>query len=504
MTFVEWFLPFIRTYAPRQRAWVAVLFWTALVLWIVSLATIGGMGILDDEGSYIPAAQAIGAFLRGEIDTAAMLEPVVRYGWFMPGIPLLFTPLFLFGDPGNFVVRLYAGFVILALWLWMQREVNRTLGPVYVIFLLAFPTLMLNWQFFAKTALGDVPAGLVMVVGFCRLFTITRTILAGRDVRFSDFMVLELVLVLMVYLRGSTWILVAAIHLYLVAVALIAGSRVMLLAVFTRIGTGFLVFAALLAPWSLLVSTYFGAPVLTTTTTTLSFGVTFGDVRKLCFGPCPEGNLWFEAGKFSRDIATVRGISELEVQREMAHYAIGTFNVHKYMTRVRANFRNFLLNPNWYNRFFVDRVTKVGGKATAFLADLLNFLSRMGLYALYFPALCALFIGNLCIATRRESEQIISLMIKMFTLCILIQPFVHISHSRYWTTFAPLMSISAAAIFTWAWTRVGRSRSGSTPTTLTVGGIHQEESAPGIKSLAIVQAVYVAAILVSALVTFSA
>ena len=503
MMIVEWFMPFIRTYAPRQRAWVAVLFWTALALWIVSLATIGGMGIIDDEGSYIPSAQAIGAFVRGEIDAAAMLEPVVRYGWFMPGVPLLFTPIFLFGDPGNFVVRLYAGFLVLALWLWMQREVNRALGPVYVIFLLAFPTLMLNWQFFAKTALGDVPAGLVMTIGFCRLFTITRTVLAGRDIRFSDIAVFELVLVLMVYLRGSTWILVAAIHIYLVAIALFARNRATLFAVLPRIGAGFLVFAALLAPWSLVVTSYFGAPVLTTTTATLAFGVTFGDVRKLCFGPCPEGNLWFEAGKFSREISAARGISELEVQREMARSALGTFNIPRYLARVRANFRNFLLKPNWYNRFFIDRVTKVGGKATAFLADALNFLSRIGLYAIYFPALCALFIGNLCIATRRESEQIFSLMIKMFTLCILIQPFFHISHSRYWPTFAPLMSLSAAAIFTWIWTRLGRSPSAETATPPAVAEIHDEAS-PGIRSLVIVQALYVAVILVIAAVVFSA
>jgi hypothetical protein len=504
MIIIEWFMPFIRSYSPRQRVWVAVLFWIAFALWIISFATIGGMGIIDDEGSYVPAAEAIGAFLRGKIDATAMLEQVVRYGWFMPGIPLLFSPIFLGGDPGTFVVRLYAGFLVLALWLWTLREVNRALGPVYVVFLLAFPTLMLNWQFFAKTALADLPAGLVMTIGFCRLFTIARTILAGRNLHSFDFVAFELVLVLMVYLRGSTWVLVAAIHLFLAAIALIASNRTMLFAVLARISAGLLLFAALLAPWSLLVSSYFGAPVLTTTTATLSFGITFGDDSKLCFGPCPKGNLWFEAGKFSRDISTAKGISELEVQREMARSAIGTFEFRKYLGVVKSNFRRFLLRPNGFNNLFVDLRLRSNNRPIAFFADFLRHISSLNLYLLYYPALSALLVGNLCIAIRRESDQLISLMIKMFTLCILIQPFVHMSHSRYWTTIAPLMSLSAAAIFTWVRTRFARSASADRATARTVIALPDESPAPGRKILVFLQASYVALIMVSATVIFIA
>lgn len=504
MIIIEWFMPFIRSYTPRERGWVAVLFWAAFALWIISFATIGGMGIIDDEGSYVPAAEAIGAFLRGKIDAATMLEQVVRYGWFMPGIPLLFTPIFLGGDPGTFVVRLYAGFLILALWVWMLREVNRALGPVYVVFLLAFPTLMLNWQFFAKTALADLPAGLVMTIGFCRLFTITRTILAGRNLSFFDFVVFELVLVLMVYLRGSTWVLVAAIHLFLAAIALIASNRAMLFAVLAKISAGLLVFAALLAPWSLLVSSYFGAPVLTTTTTTLSLGVTFGDVRKLCFGPCPKGNLWFEAGKFSRDIATEKGVSELEVQREMARSAIGAITTHRYFEVVRANFRRFLMQPNGFNRLFVDQRLKSSNENISFFADFLRSIALINLYIFYYPALFALLIGNLCIATRRESDQIFSLIIKMFTLCIFIQPFVHQSHARYWPTFAPLMSLSAAAIFVWLWRKFAKSTSAAEAESH-AGVVPQEDSpARGMRILVILQASYVALIMVTAAVVFFA
>ncbi len=504
MIILEWFLPFVRSYAPRHRAWVAALFWTAVALWIISFATIGGMGIIDDEGSYIPAAEAIGAFLRGEIDLAAMLEKVVRYGWFMPGTPLLFTPIFLGGNPGTFVVRLYAGFLVLALWIWTQREVNRALGPVYVIFLLAFPTLMLTWQFFAKTALADLPAGLVMTVAFCRLFTITRTILAGRDLRSFDFAVFELVLVLMVYLRGSTWVLVAAIHLFLAAIALIASNRTMLLAAFTKIGAGFVLFAALLAPWSLLVSSYFGAPVLTTTTTMLSLGVTFGNINKLCFGPCPEGNLWFEAGKFSREISRERGISELAVQREMARSAIGAFDPRRYLRVVKSNFRRFLMNPNDFNRFFINR--RLNGKSyyNRKFALFLRSISSIELYILYYPALLALLVGNLCVAVRRESDQIMSLMIKMFTLCFLIQPFVHLSHSRYWPTFAPLMSLSAAAIFVWAWAKFAKSVSAEKGAIHALSSIHDANPARGRKVLVSLQTLYVALLTISATVIFFA
>lgn len=502
MMILEWFMPFIRTYAPRHRTWVAVLFWTAVAMWIISFATIAGMGIIDDEGSYIPAAEAIGAFLRGQIDLAAMLEQVVRYGWFMPGIPLLLTPIFIGGDPGTFVVRLYAGFLVLALWMWMQREVNRALGPVHVIFLLAFPTLMLTWQFFAKTALADLPAGLVVTVAFCRLYTITRKLMTGQDLSFFEFAMFELVLVLMVYLRGSTWVLVGAIHLFLAAIAVIASNRAMLLAVLAKVGAGLLLFAALLAPWSLLVSSYFGAPVVTTTTTTLSLGVTFGNINRLCFGPCPKGNLWFEAGKFSRDISRQRGISELEVQREMARSAIGTFHPRKYLRVVRSNFQRFLMNPNDFNRLFIDRRMRGENYYIKKFAVFLRSISNVELYIFYYPALLALLVGNLCIAARRESDQIMSLMIKMFTLCFLIQPFVHLSHSRYWPTFAPLMSLSAAAIFVWAWTTFAKSASTEKGSIHAVSGTHDNSPARGRKVLVLLQALYVALITIAATVIF--
>lgn len=504
MMLLEWFLPFIRSYSPHQRTWVAVLFWAAVAMWIISFATIAGMGIIDDEGSYIPAAEAIGAFLRGQIDLAAMLEQVVRYGWFMPGIPLLLTPIFIGGDPGTFVVRLYAGFLVLALWMWMQREVNRALGPVHVIFLLAFPTLMLTWQFFAKTALADLPAGLVMTIAFCRLFTITRKLMAGQDLRSFEFAMFELVLVLMVYLRGSTWVLVGAIHLFLAAIALIASNRTMLLAVLTKIGAGLLLFAALLAPWSLLASSYFRAPVVTTTTTMLSLGVTFGNINKLCFGPCPKGNLWFEAGKFSREISKERGISELEVQREMARSAIGTFNLRKYLRVVRSNFQSFLLKPNDFNRLFIDRRLKSENSYIKYFAVFLRSIALLDLYILYYPALLALLVGNLCVAVRRESDQITSLMIKMFTLCFLIQPFVHLSHSRYWPTFAPLMSLSAAAILVWAWATFAKSASAERGAIHAASGIHDNSPARGKKVLVSLQTLYVALFTISATVIFFA
>lgn len=39
----------------------------------------------------------------------------------------------------------------------------------------------------------------------------------------------------------------------------------------------------------------------------------------------------------------------------------------------------------------------------------------------------------------------------MLTLCLLLQPFLHPAHSRYWPTFAPLMAVSAAFVLAlWA------------------------------------------------------
>jgi len=507
MVIIDILLPFVRSYSSRQRLWVAVLFGLAVLLWGISYAAIASLEVIDDEGSYIPAAQAIAAFLAGKLPVTETVARVVRYGWFMPGVPVFMTPIFLIaGNPDMWLVRLYAGLLIMILWLWMQREVDRALGPNFVIALLAFPTLMLVWQFFAKTALGDLPAGLAMTIAFCRLSTMSRAILAGEELRLPDVVIFELVLLLMIYLRGSTSVLVAAVHIYLAVILLLSGNRPLLFASLGRLVLGAALFASLLAPWSLLVSKQMKAPVLTTTSTMLSLGMTFGDIRKLCFGPCAEGNAWFVAGDFAREKAAERGVSELAVQREMAQAAMSDLDYQKYFSAVRRNFRSFLFNPNGFNRLFVDsnmeKRRNINKNTKDAISHFLKSISAISFYVLYVPFLAFLFLGNVAVVWRRQTDQIQSLLMKMFSVCFLIQPFIHFSHPRYWVTFGPLMALSAAAIFTWAQAVIGERRGARPAGAFATAKTHVGDFVPGLTVLSVFQLLHVALMLVVAAVVF--
>ena len=64
-------------------------------------------------------------------------------------------------------------------------------------------------------------------------------------------------------------------------------------------------------------------------------------------------------------------------------------------------------------------------------------------WALYVPFSTALALVNFLPFRGDLGDQLASLCFKMFTLCLFVQPFVHISHGRYWTSFAPLAGLAA-------------------------------------------------------------
>jgi hypothetical protein len=438
---------------PRTSGLLPALAWAAVLLWLAAGLFMTSVPLSGDEVHYANAANAISDFLRGDLTLDAMLATVVGYGWFVPGMSLLLTPLYMFGTPDGPIIRIYVLLIMFLLWLWTLREVHAEFGRRYVAALLVFPGLEITWHLFATTAWGETGAGLFLVIVFVRTCRIARQALAGESIAVNDVAALELALILAFYLRGSLLVVALAVHIFILSMFIFCGQGRSMSRKMAMIVGGGLCFGIAVAPWSIAASRTLGDLVIATSTPVLSFGITFGSAHEICFGPCPGmesgGNVWIEAANFSRVYASAHGVSEIEAQRRMSAYATRALTAIEYLRRVQSNFARLALSPAQFTRDrFLPSSSLHLGRGTV---KLLGYVALAWTSALYFPGLLALLIGNLTVIRKDRETQIQSLSFKMLTLCLLLQPFLHPAHSRYWPTFAPLMALSAAFLLTlWA------------------------------------------------------
>jgi len=449
----------------RDSGLLPALAWAVVLLWLVAGLFMTTVPLSGDEVHYAMAAKAIGAFLRADITLDAMLATVVGYGWFVPGMSLLLTPLYVFGTPDGPVIRTYVLVIMFLLWLWTLREVHAEFGRRYAVALLIFPGLEITWHLFATTAWGETGAGLLLVIAFVRTCRIARRALAGESIGVNDMAALELALVLAFYLRGSLLVVALAVHIFIVSMLIFSAQWRSIPRKIAMIVAGGLCFGIAVAPWSIAASRTLGDLVIATSTPVLSFGLTFGGAHEICFGPCPGlesgGIAWIAAAKFSRAYAAAHGISEIEAQRRMSAYATRDLAAIEYLRRVQSNFARLALSPAQFTRDRFLPSSWLGLERRT--VRLLGYVALAWTSALYFPALLALLIGNLIVIRKDREAQIQSLSFKMLTLCLLLQPFLHPAHSRYWPTFAPLMALSAAFLLgLWA-TRSTPKNAGAWP-----------------------------------------
>lgn len=422
--------------------------------WAAALGFMTSVPFTGDESFYTDNAAAIAGLLRGQGDAGEVARDVVAYGWFMPGTSLLLTPLYLvLPDAGPAAVRLYGALVVFALWWWALRNVARTFGPAGALTLLAMPSLTPIWLLFANTAWGDVPAGLLLAVVCAHTYRLATGLFAKRPLRWIDVVVLEVAMAAMVYLRGNTVVVVVAVHVFLGALAVISRDWSRLPQRIAAVGIGAALFAALLAPWSVTASRVLDGTVVTTSSAALSLGITFGDTDRLCFGPCPEGGVWYHAVQFSREQAQQRGVGELAVQREMSASALEGLTPTAYARQARQNFASFI-RPHGQgprgSRPFVQRFAAVSDHDLSRPA-VQRTTATLGTATLivYVPFFLALIAANLAVFVRSRRLQLLSLTVKLFTVSLFLQPFLHPSHARYWVAFAPLMAVAATLFVHW-------------------------------------------------------
>lgn len=446
---------------PTGKARLPVIF-VVLLLLHVSMKLWLGSHIVDlkltgDENTYSDAAMALSNLVRDLLslsppDASQIGRSIVGNGWFMPGMAVLLTPLYLVEpDPSILMVRIYMGLLSLSASLWALRAAYKSLGSAYALAMLAFPSVTPIWVLFSFTAWGDLYAGLLLIVLFCHSLTMLRNVRKQQQISLWDGTKLGALAVSCLYLRSSVLPLVPLLFAFLGAgLVMLAKGRPRIQGI-KALAMGAITFLALLLPWSVTASAFLKSRVVTTTTVPISMAVAFGDPDQLCFGPCGKGNIWFSSVRYSKQVAAMRGVDEITVQKSMSRYAMRHVTAQSYSGKVLTNFERYAFFPSAFVKHFLS-----SEKSNAYAAEKPfygKFIDAATRYP-YYLFLLLMAIGWFIVKRRSVEKQLESLLIKLFTVSMLAQPFVHISGGRYWTVFAPLCAISAAFVATTVWQRV--------------------------------------------------
>lgn len=498
----------------RYRVWDLSSERTPMTLTAICIAAVGAIATVafmatvpfsGDEHVYVSGAETIADFVTGRAGSLEdVTKQIVRQGWWMPGMSFVMTPLYVVApDASVGVARAYTMGVLVLLSIWTTRELETAFGSGGRLMFVIFPTLAMMWLVFAATAWGDLPAGLCVAIVAARTYRLGIDMLEQVPVSMRDIGVAELVMVAMVYLRGNTILVVVTVHVLLVSIAIVSRQWSRMVRRLGLLAAGVALFGAMLAPWSLTASRVLGDPVVTTSSAPLAVGVTFGDANELCFGPCPPEGVWAGEVRFSRRYARRHGISPLEAQRRMAYNALRDVTLRDYAVQVRDNFRAFVDPVGAGPRRgtpFMDRFIAISElELKPATAALITGTVRIMTLAVYVPFFAALVLVNVAVFIRTKRLQMLSLLVKVSTVSLFVQPFVHESHSRYWPVFAPVMTIAAVLVVAW-WRGARANGSGDRASGLAAKGPLdvQGRSMVGIQSAYVVAIVGVAVALMLA------
>lgn len=439
-------IAWVRPVADLVRRNAAFLILLALHIFLKILL---GARMLDaplsgDESAYVDGAKALSNAARdmislGPLDGTEIKANVVANGWFMPGMSIVLAPLYLV-DPeaSSAAMRLFIGVLTTGMLSVAALVLRRTLGRAYAFGILVFPGLVPMWILFSFTAWGDLLAGLLVMVIVAVIIGAGQRFVEGQGIRWWHGLGLGALCGACLYVRSSMLpLILGMISLLGVAVLyLLRGPARQvertrsLVAVVAAVVT----FVSLLLPWSVIASMAYDRPVVTTTTLPLSLAITFGEQDRVCFGPCEGGNVWIGSVRYARGVSDTIGVNELVVQDQMSEYAlIGVTPMH-YASTVFQNLGRYLLHPASFEPRFRNPDADADG-ATVWIVE-----STQTAY------MAALVFGTLTlvvVSTSRPRSQLISIAIKLSAAALLVQPFVHPAHGRYWPGFAPLLGVSA-------------------------------------------------------------
>lgn len=455
-----------------------VLFMAVLLAAALTQVALRNTNLRGDEFTYAAGAAALGDALRGRQSWSAALDTLLGTGWFMPGASLLAAPLYAVIDmPGFAALRTWMALLSLVMLGFTARAMARTLGDHAGIALLICPGLVGAAHIAMFAVLPDVAAGMAMTLALLAAYSIALGLAAGARPCWRDMAMLEAALIAALYMRGPMLLTAIVIHAVLATVALCAGRQRARNAV--RIAIGLATFAVLLAPWSMASTQRFGQPIITTTNFPLVIADSFGNPDKTCFGPCGNGYDIWPAWHFAQGRAAQTGRNPLDVQREMMASSLEGMTPIVYLRKAKAHFSTFLFDRTG---LLADMLPQAFGLPRGLRAPLLAAVGVLSA-VMFAPFLIALFVVNLGFFRSSTPARLQSVLLKAATASMFIQPFVHKTSARYWTTFAPLAAWSAVLLWQ-CWKRSGTSAASLGDATAAPTLLH--------RILDIVQASYVA------------
>ena len=423
---------------------IVVLLAAHVILQLLLFSHVADAPMTGDETAYADGARALSNLLRdwaafAPADGAELQRSVVGSAWFMPGMSVVLTPVFLVApDAGAMLIRAYLGVFTTLLFTVAVLVTRRSFGQLYAVALLVFPGLVPMWVLFSFSAWGDLSAGLMIAILLALLLEAARTMRAGAAPSLADGVRIGLVAIAVLYLRSSALPLVGGFF-----VVALAATLLLLRGRPRRRGVAALalaaaVFVALLLPWSVSASRTLDHRVITTTSVPTSLANAFGDREEICFGPCdPESTIWFSPLRYSREVSRATGRSEVEVQQEMSAYATSGLTPQRYAELVGQNLHRYLSDPAHY-----EQALRPPGSSADAVSHVVVTTTN-----LLFAALTCCAALMMVVVTRRSFDlQVTSLLLKLSGAAFLIQPFVHVCSARYWQSFAPVYGLSAALL----------------------------------------------------------
>ena len=435
----------VRARLPRAEVLVLWLLGAHVVLKLLIYPLVMQAPPFNDEQQYYDGARALSNLLRDVFafsspDGAELERNVVASGWFMPGMAILMSPLFVvFPDAGEPLCRAYLGLASLLVLLWAVRSVSKRLGPGYAALLVAFPALLPGWVFMTFTAYGDPLSGIVLVVLVAHVVDMFRKLRAGEPPAWKEAVQLGLLAITVLYLRSSTSIVLAVLGSVVLLAALALLKDAQRWRALAAAAVAAAVCFVLLAPWSIAASKSLDARVVTTTTVPISLANTFGDRDQVCFGPCdPDASVWFGPLRYAREVGRATGESEVEVERQMSDYALRNLEPRGYARQAWWNIGSYFFIP----ANFVRHVEPAGGRTT--VGEVGKWVVIGTSYLVFMPVLVLVLLSFLRIQLRSLEAQILDTLTKLGLLALFVQPFVHIAGARYWTTAGPLFMLAAA------------------------------------------------------------
>jgi hypothetical protein len=442
------------TSAGRVRTWwdglgrperiLVALFGATLAMRLFVYGGIAGGILIGDEAYYLDSARALSNALRdlaglGAPDTAELDRIVVGSGWFMPGMSVVLTPLFLVAPQAPVaLVRAYLSVFSALLLLLTVLRVRRTFGNGPAGALLVFPGLVPTYAAFGAAAWGDTSAGLVVVLMVCQAVDMLRTVRERGSVSWRAGVGLGLYAIVAVYFRSSASLLVVGMLGLTFVVSLVLAARAERRRVVVAYVAAGVAFLAVLAPWSVAASTALEARVVTTVSVPTVRANTFGDSDLVCFGECdPGSSIWFSPLRYSREQAAATGLSEVDIADEMSAYARQGVTPTSYARDVIGNTGRYLGNPS---RFSVLLRWSESPYDVVWFSQVLT-------WGMFYPMVLVMLALLVTVTRRGFDHQLQLILLKVGVMGLLAQPFVHMGGPRYWTTMAPLLGIGLAVLW---------------------------------------------------------